>query len=105
MKVVRLSPEAIDELVEAAAWYRARRPGLESEFLAEVDRVLPLIGGSPAAFPRLLDVPDDLVIRRALLPRFPYALIFMDLVEHVRVLAVAHAKRRPGYWLDRVGDE
>jgi plasmid stabilization system protein ParE len=105
VKVVRLSPEAIDEVVEAAAWYRARRPGLESEFLAEVDRVLPLIGDSPAAFPRLLDVPEDLVIRRALLPRFPYALIFMDLVEHVRVLAVAHAKRRPGYWLDRVGDE
>lgn len=46
MNVVRLSPEAIDELVEAAVWYRARRPGLESEFLAEFDRVLPLIGSS-----------------------------------------------------------
>lgn len=105
MKVVRLSAEAIDELVEAAAWYRARRRGLESEFLAEVDRVLPLIGTSPAAFPRLLDLPADLVVRRALLPRFPYALVFMDLGEHVRILAVAHAKRRPGYWLDRVSDE
>lgn len=105
MKVVRLSPEAIDEVVETAMWYKTRRPGLESEFLAEVDRVLPLIGSSPASFPRLLDVPEDLVIRRALLPRFPYAVIFMDLGEHVRVLAVAHAKRRPGYWLDRVGKE
>ena len=105
MSVVRLSPEAVDELAEAALWYRARRPGLESEFLDEVDRVLPVIGNSPAAFPRLLDVPEDLVIRRALLPRFPYAVIFMDLGEHVRVLAVAHAKRRPGYWLDRVGNK
>jgi plasmid stabilization system protein ParE len=105
VKVVRLSPEAIDELVEAAGWYRARWPGLESEFLAEVDRVLPLIGNSPTAFPRLRDLPEDLVIRRALLPRFPYTLIFMDLGEHIRVLAVAHAKRRPGYWLERVGDE
>lgn len=102
MNVVRLSPEAIDELVEAAVWYRARRPGLESEFLAEFDRVLPLIGSSPASFPRLLDVPEDLVIRRALLPRFPYAVIFMDLGTEVRVLAVAHAKQRPGYWLSRV---
>lgn len=102
MKVVRLSPEAVDELVEAAVWYRARQPGLELEFLAEVDRVLPLIRNSPASFPRLLDVPEDLVIRRALLPRFPYAVIFMDLGTQVRVLAVAHAKRRPGYWLDRV---
>ena len=105
MKVVRLSPEAIDELVETAVWYRTRRPGLELEFLAEFDRVLPLIGSSPASFPRLLDVSEDLVIRRALLPRFPYAVIFMDVGEHVRVLAVAHAKRRPGYWLDRVGKE
>lgn len=102
MNVVRLSPEAIDELVEAAVWYRARRPGLESEFLAEFDRVLPLIGSSPASFPRLLDMPEDLVIRRALLPRFPYAVIFMDLGTEIRVLSVAHAKRRPGHWLDRV---
>ena len=102
MSVVRLSPEAVDELVEMAAWYRGQRPGLELEFLAEVDRVLPLIGGSPASFPRLIDVPEDLMIRRALLPRFPYAVIFMDLVAEVRVLAVTHAKRRPGYWLDRV---
>ena len=105
MNVVRLSPEAIDELVEAAVWYRGRRPGLESEFLNEVERVLPLIESFPASFPRLLDVPADLVIRRALLPRFPYALIFMDLGEHIRVLAVAHAKRRPGYWLDRIQKE
>lgn len=76
MNVVRLSPEAIDELVEAAVWYRARRPGLESEFLAEFDRVVPLIGSLPV--------------------------IFMDLGTEIRVLAVAHAKRRPGYWLDRV---
>lgn len=104
MKAVRLSEEAIGELLDAAVWYRVRRPGLESEFLAEVDRVLPLIGSSPASFPRLLDLPQDLVIRRALLPRFPYAVIFIDLGEDVRVLAVAHAKRRPGYWLDRLAN-
>ena len=102
MSVVRFAAEATDELAEAAAWYRARRPGLELEFLAEVERLLPLIAGSPAAFPRLLDLPSDLAVRRALLPRFPYALILMELGTDVRVLAVAHVKRRPGYWLDRV---
>jgi len=75
-EAIDFSPEAIDELVEAAVWYRARRPGLESEFLDEVERVLPLIENSPPSFPRLLDVPADLMIRRALLPRFPYAMIF-----------------------------
>ena len=102
MSAVRLSPEAVDEVAEAAAWYRSRRPGLELEFLGEVERVLPLIEASPASFPRLVDPPADLVIRRALLPRFPYAVIFTDLGTDVRVLAVAHVKRRPGYWLNRV---
>jgi plasmid stabilization system protein ParE len=105
VKPVRLSAEAIDEVLDASVWYRAQRPGLEAEFLAEVEGVLPLIGRAPASFPRLLDLPEDLMVRRALLPRFPYAVIFMDLGEHVRVLAVAHAKRRPGYWLDRLARE
>jgi hypothetical protein len=50
--VVRLSPEAVEELAEAAAWYMAQRPGLEVEFLGEVERLLPLIETSPASFPR-----------------------------------------------------
>src|SRR2546422_11360978 len=79
VSAVRLSSEAVDELVEAAVWYRARQPGLELEFLTEVERILPLIGNAPGSFPRLLDVPGGLVIRRALFPRFPYAVIFMDL--------------------------
>ena len=102
MSAVRLSREAVAELAEAAQWYAARRSRLEVEFLSEVERVLPLIGTSPASFPRLLDLPVDLVVRRALLPRFPYAIVFMDLGTETRVLAVAHAKRRPGYWLNRV---
>jgi toxin ParE1/3/4 len=36
------------------------------------------------------------------LPRFPYAVVFLVRVEELRVLAIAHAKRRPGYWLSRV---
>ncbi|MCP4594404.1 MAG: hypothetical protein GY842_27045 [bacterium] len=41
-------------------------------------------------------------VRRASLSRFPYALVFIELDEEIRVLAVAHDKRRPGYWLDRL---
>lgn len=81
---------------------RRQAAGLEAEFLAEVERIVTLIGRSPGSFPRLVDLPRDLAIRRALLPRFPYAVIFMDLGREVRVLAVAHAKRQPGYWLSRV---
>ena len=104
MKPVRLAPEAVGELADSAAWYESRQTGLAAKFLDEFERTLVLIAARPASFPRLLDMPPDLDIRRALLPRFPYALVFMELGGEVRVLAVAHVKRQPGYWLNRVQD-
>ena len=102
MSEVRLAPEAVDELNEAATWYEERSEGLGTELLDEVEKVLQRIGALPESFPRLLDVPEDLEIRRALLPRFPYALVFTPTGVEIQVIAVAHLKRRPGYWLNRV---
>jgi hypothetical protein len=102
VRPARLSSEAVEELFEAAAWYRDQQQGLELEFLAEVDRILPMLETSPASFPRVLGLAVDLEIRRALLPRFPYALVFVETEREIRILAVAHLKRRPGYWLNRV---
>lgn len=99
---VRLAPEAMGELAEAALWYERRSEGLGKELLDEVQAVLPRIGGLPESFPRLVDVPEDLEIRRALLPRFPYALVFVVAPEDIQDIAVAHTKRRARYWLDRV---
>jgi plasmid stabilization system protein ParE len=99
---VRFAPEVPDELAEVVVWYEAKRQGLGDEFLDEIGAVLPLVGSSPRSFPRLQDVDANFEIRRALLARFPYALVFLVQEEEVRVLAVAHAKRRPGYWLGRV---
>ena len=102
MTHVRFAPEVPDELAEAVLWYEARRQGLGSEFLVQVEATLPLVESRPRSFPRLQDVVATLEIRRALLARFPYALVFLVREEEVRVLAVAHAKRKPGYWLSRV---
>lgn len=102
MKPVALADEALEEASEAAEWYEGERLGLAAEFLGELDRILSILPVRPRAFPRLLDPDPKLGIRRALLPRFPYAVIFQELDEEIRVLAVCHTKRRPGYWLDRV---
>jgi hypothetical protein len=102
MTEVRLALEALDELSEAASWYEKRSEGLGAELLDEVEEVLQRIEALPESFPRLLDVPEDLEIRRALLPRFPYALVFMATEVEKQVIAVAHVKRQPGYWLNRV---
>jgi len=99
---VRFAPEVPEELAEAVLWYEARRSGLGEELLDEIDETLPLVGSRPRSFPRLLDVGASHEIRRALLARFPYAIVFLVRQEEVRVLAVAHVKRRPGYWLGRI---
>ena len=96
------SSRAVAEIAQAATWYGARQSGLDTEFLNEVERDLPLLAEQPESFPLLLNTPEDLSIRRTLLPRFPSALVFVDLPAHVRVLAVAHRRRRPGYWLTRI---
>jgi len=102
LKPVRLSSAAARELTEAAEWYEARQPGLGGRLLDQVEAGLAAIRERPASFPVLLDSPPDLEIRRMLLPRFPYALIFIELPDHFRVVAVAHTSRRSGYWLDRL---
>ena len=102
MKPARLAPEAVTELADAAVWYESRSRGLAGKFLQEFETVLRLIESRPASFPRLLDTSPELNIRRALLPRFRYASIFIELPSEIRILAVAHVKRRPGYWLNRI---
>lgn len=105
MTQVRFAPEVPEELAEAALWYEARKQGLGGEFLAELEATLPLVGSRPRSFPRLQNIDATLEVRRALLARFPYAIVFLVREEEVRVLAVAHTKRRPGYWLNRVRHE
>jgi hypothetical protein len=90
------------ELHEAASWYEARDEGLGSRFLAEVDRVLHVVAMRPRVFSRLADTAPELELRRALVPRFPFGLVFLVVRGEIRVVAVAHPRRRPHYWLDRI---
>jgi plasmid stabilization system protein ParE len=105
MKAVELAAEAVAEAIGAAIWYDDRRPGLGDRFLTELDATLSRVAEAPTSFPRLLDVPPELGVRRVLMRRSPYGLIFVELDTTVRVIAVAHLKRRPGYWLSRVAHD
>jgi toxin ParE1/3/4 len=96
MKSVRLSREANQELTKAAKRYESRQTGLAARFLDEIEAVSLSVARAPKSFPRLLGLPIDLEIRRALLHRFPYALVFYEMAGEIRVLAVAHSSRRPG---------
>lgn len=101
MTRLRVSPEAEEELGEAAAWYEARRAGLGVELVAVVD----------AAFDAIVAAPKSCTLwrsareyRKMVLTRFPYVVFFRFDANHeeVIVVAVAHSKRRPGYWVGRV---
>ena len=90
-------PVARRELEEAIDYYNAEGQGLGSAFREEVQRVLALL----TRFPRL-GQPVRGSVRRMMLSRFPYCIYYRLLApDTLRILAVAHNRRRPGYWAGR----
>jgi toxin ParE1/3/4 len=99
---LELHPEARAELRRAALWYDERRPGLGDEFIAEVSAALDRIGNAPESYPAWPATrARNPLIRKTTVQRFPYVIAFEKHERHLLVLAVAHAKRRPLYWLTR----
>jgi len=84
------------ELNEAARYYELEDPGLGAVFLVEVDRCLQAIQAAPEAGAILRGA-----VRRRLLRRFPYALLYKIKPNGIRILAVMNLQRRPNYWIDR----
>jgi toxin ParE1/3/4 len=75
---------------------------LGDEFIAAVAAALQQIGDAPESYPVWTGTRTaSPLIRKFTLQRFPYVIAFEKHEEHVLVLAVAHAKRRPLYWLTR----
>ena len=95
---VRTSELASDEFGEAVRWYEARRSGLGGEFFDAVAETLSLIETNPAIG---VMISGDGLTRRALVARFPYQIVYRLRPAEIVVVAVAHLKRRPGYWRNR----
>ena len=89
-------PAAATELRAAARYYETRVANLGANFIAEVERASALITQYPSLGSRC-----DALHRRLSLRRFPFALIYRTDATRVTIVAVAHTKRRPGYWHDR----
>jgi len=102
----RVARVALEDADEAATWYDSRRPKLGSDFLDELDRILERIRENAFSFPQL-EYPEDLGehVRRALLKRFPYIVIFKISADQVTVIAVEHTSRKPGRWLHRLEED
>ncbi len=85
------------EYHEAIARYEAERDGLGAEFAAAVRKAIGQITIAPARWPLV----NEGSLRRFVLRRFPFTLIYAHEASEITILAVAHGKRRPGYWVAR----
>jgi hypothetical protein len=95
-----LHPRALREVFRIAARYDRERQGLGTAFLDEVDAALARIRERPLSGQQL-----PLGERRILLNRFPHKIIYRPAADRVYVTAVAHPRRREGYWRSRRFDD
>jgi len=94
---VRFVPEADEELSEATAYLNQRSKQAAQRFVADVDRAIQLLLQFPG-----LGSPLAHDLRRFSLRVFPYRLIYRIEGEVIRIYAVAHVRRRRGYWRKRI---
>ena len=95
-KSVVFHPEALQEAEAATVWYARRSPRAAEEYLHELERAIDEIVSAPGRWPTF-----DLETRRILLRRFPYQVVYRETSQVIEVIAVAHGRRRPGYWRGR----
>ena len=99
---VRFEDEADAEYRDAGRWYEGRRTGLGIEFFDAVDATVRQIVDLPGAGARIPQVPASLPVRRLPVKRFPYHVVYLETPAAIRILAVAHDRRKPGYWKSRL---
>jgi plasmid stabilization system protein ParE len=102
MKPLVFDHRASEEFDAAVDWYEERRVGLGDAFIDAVDRVANQIVEAPALASKCPGVDPSLNVRRVVLRRFPYAVVYLELEDQLLVLAVAHGHRKPGYWRERL---
>ncbi|MCE5327606.1 MAG: type II toxin-antitoxin system RelE/ParE family toxin [Planctomycetaceae bacterium] len=93
---VEFHPAAEKELNEAIDYYNQQAPGLGFEFAWESRQTVDRILTNPLAWPLL-----GHRTRRCRITHFPYGIIYHIHPQHVKVLAVMHLHRKPGYWHGR----
>jgi plasmid stabilization system protein ParE len=93
---VRFHPAAAAEAGRAQAWYEERSVLAAAGFLQELTRAIERVGVAPERYPAA-----EHGTRRIVLRQFPFAVFYVVRRSEVLIVAVAHNKRRPGYWAGR----
>ena len=96
-KKVEIHEEAALEYEAALEWYLDRSLLAASKFVDALSHGMDMIVDAPHRWPA-----GSHGARRFLLQRFPFAIVYRELPAAIQVLAIAHARRKPGYWKQRL---
>ena len=96
MKEVIFHPEARAEMRESVEFYEARLKGLGVRFLAVMEQTVERISTQPEVGASLAGE-----FRKRIVPGFPFNIIYRVWGDCIYLIAVAHQRRRPGYWRER----
>lgn len=94
---IRLLPEANAEFAQAADWYDQKQAGLGSKFVGRLRDVLNRIAENPQGH---AIVHED--VRKAVVARYPYVVLYREEDGEVIVIAVFHTARDPSSWRSRI---
>jgi len=95
---VSFHPAAAAEVERAQRWYEERSVLAAAGFLQELTRAVERAHLAPDRYPAA-----EHGTRRVLLDQYPFSVVYLVGRDEVLIVAVAHHKRRPGYWADRTG--
>ncbi len=98
MKPVQVLPQAETEANKAFDWYEEQSEVAAGRFSLELRKAFLAIRQRPQLYPTYLHG-----TQRRILDRFPFSIVYRELLNQIQIIAIAHAKRRPGYWKSRIG--
>jgi len=87
---------ARDELNDAVDFYNLELSGLGNNFKEEIKKSINRILDYPTAWPTVTQY-----IRKYILHKFPYKILYSLEKDHIYIIAIAHQHRKPNYWIDR----
>jgi len=96
-KPIRFHPEAEREYLAALSWYLERSAVAAQDFEFAVTRAVLKIRLAPRRWPAYFGE-----FRRYTLHQFPFSIVYQEMLSEVVIFAVAHGRRRPGYWKGRM---
>lgn len=95
-RIIQVHPEAEQDILSSLNHYAGIDESLAADLEARIDRAIETVAQRPEIWPTYLHQ-----TRRYLIKRFPFALIYREKEGIIQIVALAHHRRRPGYWRER----